>query len=162
MLIARTYKKKGKKEEDLEAMCFVEKRFLPSSLFKRGACSRKSLTDIPGGVTEIGPSLSFAPFCAHNTFYMLLLPSTKSITLLGPRRHRCTFYIARRDLFIIHFFSFSGADNNNMQSPRFVTQPSASASIVSEGRAKFLQCQAVGKALSLLYIFGRVNLARRH
>ncbi|XP_032779959.2 protein sidekick isoform X2 [Daphnia magna] len=36
----------------------------------------------------------------------------------------------------------SSADN--MQSPRFVTQPSASASIVSEGRAKFLQCQAVG------------------
>ena len=32
-----------------------------------------------------------------------------------------------------------------MQAPRFVTQPSASASIVSEGRAKFLQCQAVGE-----------------
>jgi hypothetical protein len=37
-----------------------------------------------------------------------------------------------------------------MQSPRFVTQPSASASIVSEGRAKFLQCQAVGELLLFL------------
>ncbi len=35
---------------------------------------------------------------------------------------------------------------DNVQAPRFVTQPSASASIVSEGRAKFLQCQAVGKS----------------
>jgi len=47
---------------------------------------------------------------------------------------------------------------DNMQAPRFVTQPSASASIVSEGRAKFLQCQAVGNKFIILslhqfYIF---------
>ena len=43
--------------------------------------------------------------------------------------------------------------DNPQQSPRFVTQPSASASIVSEGRAKFLQCQAVGECLSVHTIF---------
>ena len=32
-----------------------------------------------------------------------------------------------------------------MQAPRFITQPSASGSIVAEGRTKILQCQALGK-----------------
>ena len=34
---------------------------------------------------------------------------------------------------------------SELQAPRFITQPSASGSIVAEGRTKILQCQALGK-----------------
>ena len=33
---------------------------------------------------------------------------------------------------------------SELQAPRFITQPSASGSIVAEGRTKILQCQALG------------------
>ena len=35
---------------------------------------------------------------------------------------------------------------DNLQAPRFITQPSASGSIVAVGRTKILQCQALGKS----------------
>ena len=34
--------------------------------------------------------------------------------------------------------------SDSLQAPRFITQPSASGSIVAEGRTKILQCQALG------------------
>ena len=35
--------------------------------------------------------------------------------------------------------------SDSLQAPRFITQPSASGSIVAEGRTKILQCQALGR-----------------
>lgn len=41
---------------------------------------------------------------------------------------------------------FANADSSQqLQPPRFTTQPSSSGSIVSEGRTKILQCHALGK-----------------
>jgi hypothetical protein len=37
--------------------------------------------------------------------------------------------------------------SDSLQAPRFITQPSASGSIVAEGRTKILQCQALGNML---------------
>ena len=42
----------------------------------------------------------------------------------------------------------SAANFGHIQAPRFITQPSASGSIVAEGRTKILQCQALGKCCS--------------
>ena len=42
-------------------------------------------------------------------------------------------------------FFFAGVFGSELQAPRFITQPSASGSIVAEGRTKILQCQALGK-----------------
>ncbi|CAG7684684.1 unnamed protein product, partial [Allacma fusca] len=50
-------------------------------------------------------------------------------------------------LWIILISTLTGGDhleNNQLQAPRFITQPSAAGSIVSEGRTKILQCQALG------------------
>ena len=45
------------------------------------------------------------------------------------------------------FFSVIGTvSGSELQAPRFITQPSASGSIVAEGRTKILQCQALGKS----------------
>jgi hypothetical protein len=41
-------------------------------------------------------------------------------------------------------FSIPGSASE-LQAPRFITPPSASGSIVAEGRTKILQCQALGK-----------------
>lgn len=62
-------------------------------------------------------------------------------------RHPFIILDSKSCVFLVLCVAAGAAGDNNMQSPRFVTQPSASASIVSEGRAKFLQCQAVGKLL---------------
>ena len=40
---------------------------------------------------------------------------------------------------------------SELQAPRFITLPSASGSVVAEGRTKILQCQALGKSC-LLFI----------
>ncbi len=48
-----------------------------------------------------------------------------------------------------NFVLFSGACvGSTLQAPRFITPPSASGSIVAEGRTKILQCQALGKRCS--------------
>lgn len=44
--------------------------------------------------------------------------------------------------YIILDLHFTLADA--LQAPRFITQPSSSSNIVSEGRTKILQCQATG------------------
>ncbi|XP_035707340.1 protein sidekick isoform X3 [Folsomia candida] len=38
----------------------------------------------------------------------------------------------------------ASGENSHLQAPRFITQPSAAGSIVSEGRTKILQCHALG------------------
>jgi hypothetical protein len=55
---------------------------------------------------------------------------------------------------IVLFSSFAGSDdlgghqNSQLQAPRIITQPSAAGSgLVSEGRTKILQCQALGNYL---------------
>uniref|UniRef100_A0A1I8MGF2 Uncharacterized protein n=1 Tax=Musca domestica TaxID=7370 RepID=A0A1I8MGF2_MUSDO len=44
----------------------------------------------------------------------------------------------------LHFDSCHSLDGQQLQPPRFTTQPSSSSSIVSEGRTKILQCHALG------------------
>ena len=46
---------------------------------------------------------------------------------------------------------------DSLQAPRFITQPSASGSIVAEGRTKILQCQALGRGFSRI---GRIFIAQ--
>lgn len=45
----------------------------------------------------------------------------------------------------ISFVASDTVSQQQIQPPRFTTQPSSSASIVSEGRTKILQCYALGK-----------------
>ena len=47
--------------------------------------------------------------------------------------------------------------SDSLQAPRFITQPSASGSIVAEGRTKILQCQALGRGFSRI---GRIFKAQ--
>lgn len=50
------------------------------------------------------------------------------------------------------FLSFVTLDSSQqLQPPRFTTQPSSSGSIVSEGRTKILQCHALGKCTTHQY-----------
>ena len=52
------------------------------------------------------------------------------------------------------FFSVIGTvSGSELQAPRFITQPSASGSIVAEGRTKILQCQALGKSSFVFFEF---------
>ena len=46
---------------------------------------------------------------------------------------------------LILFLTLSFLISDSLQAPRFITKPSASGSIVAEGRTKILQCQALGK-----------------
>ena len=52
---------------------------------------------------------------------------------------------------IIIFGIYLWSNNNQihfseLQAPRFITLPSASGSVVAEGRTKILQCQALGES----------------
>ena len=44
---------------------------------------------------------------------------------------------------------------SELQAPRFITLPSASGSVVAEGRTKILQCQALGEFLFFCRFFLR-------
>lgn len=66
-------------------------------------------------------------------FRFSALFSTQSCNLFNCFRH-------------IYFFCSLIADSSQqLQPPRFTTQPSSSGSIVGEGRTKILQCHALGK-----------------
>jgi len=65
----------------------------------------------------------------------------------GVRRRRFKHLPRGSVLFVICALLASWTGNcraDNLQAPRFITQPSASGSIVAEGRTKILQCQALG------------------
>ncbi|XP_015603138.1 protein sidekick isoform X3 [Cephus cinctus] len=47
-------------------------------------------------------------------------------------------------LYFVFWFAGSACAIEPLQGPRFSTQPSSSGNILSEGRTKFLQCQAIG------------------
>ena len=53
-------------------------------------------------------------------------------------------------LFLIS--GFLGSSAQTLQAPRFITPPSASGSVVAEGRTKILQCQALGKKFNFPYL----------
>lgn len=62
---------------------------------------------------------------------------------------RSLFFVGIRVINLIVFVIFSLSQivdsSQQLQPPRFTTQPSSSGSIVSEGRTKILQCHALGK-----------------
>ena len=65
----------------------------------------------------------------------------------GIKCHRVSLSSCVNMRFRFNYFVISECVDH--QAPRFITPPSASGSIVAEGRTKILQCQAVGENLKI-------------
>ena len=71
----------------------------------------------------------------------------KSVVIIWPKPCLKAICMTSNHNLSFFFFSVIGTvSGSELQAPRFITQPSASGSIVAEGRTKILQCQALGKS----------------
>ena len=88
--------------------------------------------------------------CHHHLSVTIIALTHISSTWLSPHHtkplvHHCSL-ILFMPIIIQHHHQIIKMHFPELQAPRFITLPSASGSVVAEGRTKILQCQALGES----------------